>query len=350
MVSLSKNNAVVNQIRYEFEQRPKPGEVLEVLPGIKWLRMPLPMMLGSINLWLLRDNDGWTVVDTGLGTEATQNVWEQVIVDHLENKPVKQVIVTHLHPDHAGMAGWLCEKYDAPLSMTRTEYLTCRVLAADRGPAPLAGTRFYQAAGYNHEQLERYKKRFGQFGSVIRELPPGFSRLQNGDELDIGDTQWRIIEGNGHSPEHACLFSESRNLIISGDQILPTISSNVSVWPTEPHADPLDLWLASCHNLSKRLPEDVLVLPAHGKPFRGAAFRLAQIIDEHETGLHKLRELCKEPKRALDVFPALFKATINDNNLIMATGEALAHLRYLQARGELGVSRDVDGVDWYEKL
>jgi glyoxylase-like metal-dependent hydrolase (beta-lactamase superfamily II) len=335
-------------LRYEFDFKPETGQAVDIAPGIKWLRLPLPFMLGHINVWLLRDSDGWAIVDTGICTKTTREVWRNVFATYLEGLPVTRVLVTHLHPDHVGCAGWLADEFDVALWMTRTEYLLCRVLLEDTGKEPpKEALKFYSAAGYSAESLERYTALFGRFGTVVAPLPRGYRRLQDGTTLTIGGHRWRVIVGSGHSPEHACLFCEELNLLISGDQILPTISSNVSVYPTEPDSNPLANWFESLNRLKQVLPEDVLVLPAHGKPFRGAHQRLQTLVDEHEEGLFKLRKAIREPKRALDVFPSLFKSRIDENNLIMATGESIAHLHYLYYRNELAIDRDDDGVNWY---
>lgn len=337
-------------IVYEFDRWPELGESIEIFPGIRWLRMPLPFMLGHINLWLLEDGDQWTIVDTGLYTQTTRDHWESVFVEQLVSKPVGRVLVTHLHPDHVGCAGWLTERFAAPLWMSREEYLLCRVLVADTGrEAPAAATAFYAAAGFPETALERYEKTFGRFGSVVSPLPLSYFRISDGMELMIGENLWRVIVGQGHSVEHACLFCENLNLLISGDQILPTISSNVSVYPTEPAANPLRDWLQSLRMLARVLPVDVLVLPAHGKPFRGAGFRLSALIQEHLEGLNRLRELCSKPLRAIDAFPTLFKSNITENNLIMAAGEAIAHLNYLLESGDIETYLDESGTRWYLK-
>jgi len=336
-------------LHYEFDFFPETGQAVDILPGIKWLRLPLPFMLGHINVWLLKDVGGWAIVDTGICTNTTREVWKNVFSEYLGGEPITRVLVTHLHPDHVGCAGWLTDKFDIELWMTRAEYLLCRVLVQDTGQkAPTEALKFYRSAGYSNESLERYTALFGRFGTVVAPLPQSYRRLQEGTLVKIGDYQWRIIVGSGHSPEHACLFCEELNLLISGDQILPTISSNVSVYPTEPAANPLANWFDSLRRLHDILPKDVLVLPAHGKPFRGASDRLQALIDEHESGLAKLRKTICEPKRAVDVFPALFKSRIDDNNLIMATGESLAHLHYLYYRDELTINRDENDVNWYQ--
>jgi len=335
-------------IHYEYEFLPEIGEALDILPGLKWLRLPLPFLLGHINVWLVQDGDGWAIVDTGIFTSTTQEVWKNVFSQHLKDAPITRVLVTHLHPDHAGCAGWLCDRFDVELYMSRDEYLLCRILVSDTGlPAPQEGRRFYHAAGYSEERMRSYIGMFGRFGTVVAPLPQSYHRLYEKIPVNIGQHKWEVITGRGHSPEHACLYCPELNVLISGDQILPTISSNVSVFPTEPAANPLAGWFESLSRLKKLLPDDVLVLPSHGKPFRGVKHRLDALIEEHETGLDKLRVLCRKPSRAIDVFPALFKSEISDSNFMMATGEAIAHLHYLLYEGELTVDKEENGVRWY---
>jgi glyoxylase-like metal-dependent hydrolase (beta-lactamase superfamily II) len=333
---------------YPLASRPETGETQDVAPGVRWLRLPLPFQLNHINVWLLEDVDGWAIVDTGLFTDTTREIWKQVLENGLGKLPITRLLVTHLHPDHVGCAGWLARKFDIELWMPREEYLLCRVLVADTGkPAPPEGVQFYRGAGFATDDLDRYMEHFGAFGRVVAPLPESYRQLSEGMTVRIGSNRWEVIVGRGHSPEHACLFCRERNLLIAGDQILPTISSNVSVYPTEPAANPLGLWFESLRKFRERLPADVLVLPAHGRPFQGAHPRLEQLIAEHETGLARLRELCVEPCRALDVFPALFKSRITDRNLIMATGEAVSHLNYLIENGEMTRTTDDRGVHWY---
>jgi glyoxylase-like metal-dependent hydrolase (beta-lactamase superfamily II) len=335
-------------ISYEFSERPEAGEVMRIMPGVKWLRMPLPFTLGHINLWLLEHDSGWVIVDTGVFTDESKAVWRHTFADGMEGRPVRRLIVTHLHPDHAGCAGWLAEELDIELLMTREEYLLCRILVGDTGrSAPEVGVRFYKEAGYSPKALDTYQERFGMFGKYVSPLPESYRRLRDGDVLRIGNNEWQVIVGRGHSPEHACLYCAGLNVLISGDQILPTISSNISVHPTEPHANPLADWMDSLRDFKQKIPDDALVLPAHGKPFRGVQRRLDQLIHEHEACLVELYEACKEPKRAIDTFSALFKGTINDSNLMFATGESIAHLNYLMSTGSVKVSADDDGIKWY---
>lgn len=336
-------------IQYEFHQTPIKGSSRDVVAGVKWLRMPLPFRLGHINLWLLRDRDGWTIVDTGIYSKKSRDTWKSVFAHQLNGGSIDRVIVTHLHPDHAGCAGWLTERFAVSLWMPREEYLMCRLLRTDSGDAAKRqADRFYTSAGLTSRELEHYREMFGFFGRLVAPLPLTFRRLRDDMTLLIGNNEWRVIIGRGHSPEHACLYCPGLNVLISGDQVLPTISPNVSVYPTEPAANPLADWFISMARLRDLLPEDVLVLPSHGRPFRGLHQRLEQLQNEHETGLDNLRDLCRTSKRAVDVFPALFKRDIKPDSLIMATGEALAHLNYLQQRGELQFNLDDQSVGWYQ--
>jgi glyoxylase-like metal-dependent hydrolase (beta-lactamase superfamily II) len=338
-------------LHYPFDLRPELGSAIEVRPGIWWIRMRLPMQLNHINLWLLEDDSGWTAVDCGIKNDDTTQAWEMLFAGPMRGLPIKRVIVTHMHPDHIGLAGWLVRRFGVDLWISRTEYLMCRNLSADTGlEAPAEGLSFYRAAGYPDDLLESYKARFGGFGHGVYKLPNAFRRICDGDEIEIGGRIWRIVSGNGHSPEHSCLWCPEENVFISGDQILPRISSNVSVHPTEPDANSLQDWLDSCAKLKAIVPEDALVLPSHNEPFHGAGQRLQELIDMHETNMEKVHALCVEPKRAVDCFPALFRSRITQGNYMMATGESLAHLNCLSARGRLVRRADKNHVNWYESV
>lgn len=335
-------------LTYEFEKTPDPGTSMPVAEGVNWLRMPLPFALSHINLWLLEDHAGWTIVDTGVDSVDSHAVWERMLGEMARRGPVERVLLTHMHPDHSGCAGWLCRRLGAALWMSREEYLLCRILTADTGrEAPPAGIDFYHAAGFPADALHRYQELFGMFGRFVSGLPEAFTRLKDGDLLDINGKDWEVIIGRGHSPEHACLFSAEDNLLIAGDQLLPTISSNVSVFPTEPLADPLAEWMNSLRELKQRVSVDVLTLPAHGRPFRGAHGRLDGLVAEHEACLEALLAHCRTPRRAIDVFSALFKSPIRDSSLIMATGESIAHLNYLINQGLMRRTVDDNGIHWY---
>lgn len=337
-------------LRYPFDRVPEPAEMMEAAPGIWWVRMPLPFQLDHINLWLLEDGEGWTVVDTGVASDEVKALWREIFKTGLRGKPVTGLVVTHLHPDHVGLAGWFTRKWNIELRMSRTDFLMCRNLVLDTGrDAPQEALDFYRAAGFSQRGVESYRKRFGGFGERVSRLPDIFRRLREGDELRIGGRTWRVVVGSGHAPEHVCLFCEEDRILISGDQVLPRISSNVSVHPTEAYENPLEDWIDSCKRIRANLPGDVLVLPAHNEPFYGLHERMTQLIDGHEDGLAKLLDMLDEPKRAIDVFPALFKRKIGPEVFFMATGESLAHLNCLIGRGLATVSRDEKGVDWYRR-
>jgi glyoxylase-like metal-dependent hydrolase (beta-lactamase superfamily II) len=350
MSDISQATIESGDLRYPFDRVPEPAEMVEAAPGIWWVRMPLPFQLDHINLWLIEDGEGWTVVDTGVASDEVKALWREVFKTGLGGKPVTGLVVTHLHPDHVGLAGWFSRKWGVDLHMSRTDFLMCKTLVLDTGrDAPQEALDFYRAAGFSERGVESYRQRFGGFGKGVSRLPDIFRRLREGDELEIGGRTWRVVVGSGHAPEHVCLYCEEGKVLISGDQVLPRISSNVSVHPTEAYENPLEDWIESCKRLRATLPNDVLVLPAHNEPFYGLHERLTQLIDGHEDGLAKLLAMLDEPKRAIDVFPALFKRKIGPEVFFMATGESLAHLNCLLGRGLATVSRDEKGVNWYSR-
>lgn len=330
---------------------PSVGEAIRIANGISWARIPMPGSLGHINSWLLDDdaNDGVAVVDTGICLTMCSDAWKALYVGALAEKTITRVIGTHLHPDHIGLAGWIAKKRGVKLWMTRGEMLTARAIVADSSDTPpdevVAQSR---AAGWDEAALEAAKSRgWNMFQRMIFPLPRSYVRMQDGDRLDMGAQKWRVVTGSGHSPEHACLWNEQEGVLVSGDQVLPRISSNVSVNITEPDADPLGEWLASIDKLLATIPADVTVCPAHGEPFKGLHVRLMALRDEHRMRLYNLAEAAaKAPMRAVDSFPLLFNRPIGEHNQGLATGEALAHLKRLEVEGRVR-REDRDGVWWY---
>lgn len=330
---------------------PAPGHWTEVAPGVRWIRLPMPFRLDHINVWALDDGEGWALVDTGLNTEATVKAWQALLADGPMARPLTNVYVTHMHPDHVGLAGWFTRRAGVPLWITRLEYLSCRSAVADMGrEAPADGVKFYRRAGWSPAAIDGYRSRFGGFGKQIHALPDSFRRLQDGDEVRIGAHTWRVLVGTGHSPEHACLHCPQLKLLISGDQVLPRISSNVSVHPMEPEADPMADWYASLAKLKAQVPDDVLVLPAHNDCFRGLHARLDALARGQDKALERLRRSLREPRRIVDAFGALFARPIDEGDaalLSLATGESVACMNHLIARGEVRREIDADGVGWY---
>ena len=331
---------------------PEPGGLVTVAPGVHWIRLRLPFRLDHINVWALEEGDGWTLVDTGIRTEENVATWRALTARPPLDRPLKRVIATHMHPDHVGMAGWLTRQYGIELWISRLEYLSCRTLLSDTArEAPADALKFFRRAGWSENAIESYRARFGNFGRLIHALPDSFRRIKDGDRIGIGGNTWEVVTGYGHSPEHSCLYCAELGLFISGDQVLPKISSNVSVHPMEPHANPMADWYESMGRIQALVPDSVLTLPAHNDCFRGLHARLAHLKTGQDNALEGLRSLLEQPKRIVDTFSTLFRRPVSeaDGQLLgLATGEATACINFLLARGE--IRQDViDGVAWYRR-
>jgi len=308
--------------------------VIQLADGVGWTRSPVPGSLKHINLWLLDDGDGIAIVDTGLAIPPAREAWEVLFAGPLAGRRVTRIVCTHFHPDHVGLAGWLCERFGVRLWMTRGEWLFARMLTADvRDAPPAEAIDYWRGIGWSEARIAAESaKGWGRFASAVSPLPVAYVRLQDGDRLRIGARHWRIVTGSGHSPEHACLVDDEGGLMLSGDQVLPRITSNVSLGLSEPEADPLGEWLASIAKL-KQLPDSLLVLPAHGEPFTGLHARLDALAAGHEGRLDALHAHLADWRRVPDCFHILFGRQIGDDDFGLAAGEAMAHLRHLEVTG-----------------
>ena len=329
---------------------PALGATLEVQPGVLWIRMPLPFRLDHVNLWALRDRDGWTLVDTGVWTKQAMAVWEQLFDEVLGGLPVTRVICTHRHADHAGLAGWLVERFGCELWMPHIEYHACNAARLQGREAPEVELAFYRRAGWNDSALAYWRDNYGGISSMVHPLPERFRRIGDGDVLSIGEHDWQVIVGQGHTAEHACLYCAELGLFISGDQVLPLISSNVSVQAREPDGDPLGEWMVSMRRIRDRVSDRVLVLPSHNDCFRGLHARINDLVDSQQRLLERLHAELREPRRSVDIFECLFGRPIGMDDgivLALATGESRANLNCLIAQGQVEIQRDANGVDWY---
>lgn len=335
---------------YVFEGEPALGETMLVAPGIHWLRMPLPFALNHINLWLLEDGDGWTIVDTGICMDDVKAAWETLFAGVMGGRPVKRVIVTHFHPDHAGLAGWLTERFGVPLLMPLTEWTFGRMLSLERDGQSLgAYSTFYRRAGFSAEMMATVSRRLGGYGKIVSTIPSAIERIADGDNIDINGRSWRMIVGRGHSPEHACLYCETADVLISGDQVLPRISPNVSVWPQEPEGQPLALYLETLARLHGDIAGDPLVLPSHNWPFKGLHGRLEDLQAHHAERLDETLDALHAPSSAVEVLRRLFTRELDEHQTFFAIGETLAHLHHLMADGRVVRSSDADGIDVFAR-
>lgn len=327
---------------YPWASPPAGGTLRKVAPGVFWARMPLPFRLDHINLWMLEDGPGWTVVDTGYaGEHTTRHLWEQIFAAGCH--PTR-VIVTHHHADHLGLAGWICAKFGAPLWMSRAEWLNGQLRRHGWSEAQLdSRSEHYRACGLSESELRILRARDGVLARSVATVPSAYCRLAEGQELTIGGTVWQVIVGEGHSPEHVALYSPASGVLLSGDQILPTISPHVGVWPEEPDANPLGAFLASLKKFL-RLPQDTLVLPAHGLPFRGLHARVHSLLAHHTRRLEQTEDECRTWRSGAEIAALLFRSNLDPHQLALALSESLAHLHQLKANDQLEVAIDATGV------
>jgi glyoxylase-like metal-dependent hydrolase (beta-lactamase superfamily II) len=335
----------LSPLQYPWPQTPDPGTTIEVAPGIHWLSMPLPFQLDHINLWLVRDDEAWTIVDTGIGNEQTRALWEKLFERFA---PIQRVVLTHYHPDHAGNAAWLCRRFGVELWTTQGEYLTAHaVRGSAAGYTTEAVLAVFRRNGLDDERSKAMSSGRNRYAELVPEFPHSYRRIIDGDDVQIGRNQWRAIIGHGHAPEHMSLYCEALNVVIAGDMLLSTISTNVSVWSIDPQGDPLRLFLESIARY-RELPDNVLVLPSHGKPFRGAHARVEQLEKHHEARLGELKQaLAVKPQAAADLLGVLFRRPLDSHQTFFAMGEAIAHLHYLYYAGEAGRAVGTDGVMRY---
>jgi glyoxylase-like metal-dependent hydrolase (beta-lactamase superfamily II) len=334
---------------------PAHGAMLEPAPGVRWLRMGLPFALDHINLWLLADGSAdapsWTVVDCGVATDATMSAWQAVFDHACVGVPVGRVLATHCHPDHVGLADWLCKRWHVPLWMSAGEYAFARMMAAALpGADGTAALPHFRKHGLDDAaMIAQLEGRRSYYPSLVPAVPAAYRRLCDGDVVTIGAHGWRVITGYGHSPEHVSLYCADLNVLISGDMVLPRISTNVSVFAIEPEGDPLRLYLASLDKFAE-LPADVLVLPSHGRPFRGLHTRIAQLREHHRLRLAEVMAACATPQSAAGIVPLMFRRKLDAHQLSFALGEALAHLHYLWLEGKLRRLVAPDGCVTFEVL
>ena len=342
-----------SHLRYPLaEALPRPGTALEITPSIRWLRMPLPFALNHINLWLLRDRDeegrdGWAIVDCGITDEITRAAWTQVFANELQGLPVLRVIVTHMHPDHIGLSHWLTAHWNCQLWISATDWHAAQMASlSTTGVGGNSAADFFASHGLvDPESQDKIRARGRYYPTMVPAVPAQFCRLVDGQQLAIGAHSWRCIVGHGHAPEHISLYAETPDpVLISGDMLLPRISTNVSVFASEPEANPLPMYLASIRKLAE-LPADTLVLPSHGKPFHGLHTRIEQLRAHHEERLAVAMDACRQrPCSAADLLEVLFKRRLDLHQTTFAMGESIAHLHMLWRAGQLRRTRASDGV------
>jgi glyoxylase-like metal-dependent hydrolase (beta-lactamase superfamily II) len=329
---------------------PRPGETREIAPGILWLRMPLPFALNHVNVWLIEERDGYTLVDCGYGDATTRAHWQRHFATTLATRQIRRIVATLCHPDHLGNAAWLASHFGCTITMTQAEFFAAHAMIEQQAGLGQADVRaLFALHGMGAGHLAALEARGNQYHRGVPEAPHAFARVVANDVLTLGGRAFRVVTGYGHSPEHASLASAEARLLISGDMLLPRISTNVAVWSGEPDGDPVARFLASLADF-ERLPPDTLVLPSHGPPFRGIAARVAKLRAHHAERLAELHEAllgAGTPRSAEEVIPVLFRRELDLQQRFFAMGEAIAHLNHLWRGGRAQRRIATDGTIRY---
>ncbi len=335
-----------DKLRFPFPQPPASAAFSEIAPGILWLRIPLPFRLNHINIFLIDDGDGWAVLDTGIANKVTQDIWEALVSGPLKGRKLTRLIVTHFHPDHIGLAGWLAERFGLPLLTTQTTYLQCLNISLSPGAIDAQVYRdFYNRRGLKSEITAVVSTQGHAYLKMVAPLPPIFERIAAGDHLKIGGRDFEVLTGEGHAPEQAMLYCAEDKLFFAADQVMEKISPNVSVWAVDPHGDPLGLYLRSLKDLKSQLPEDVLVLAGHHRPFIGLHERLDELGSHHAHRCDAIREAARQPKSAAELLPAIFHHPLDPHETSFAFSEVLAHMNYMLRKGTLAWAEPQDGIE-----
>ena len=341
--------ADINALNFPVSEPPPTGQTIEIAPGILWTRIPLPFRLNHVNIYLIEDRNGWAVLDTGIDNEATRAVWGALVKGPLAGRPLTRLIVTHFHPDHIGLAGWMCERFSLPLLTTQTSYLSCANISLSPGALDAKPYRdFYLRHGLDAATTQRVATQGHNYLKMVSGLPPTFTRIVAGDRLDIGGRRFDVLTGNGHAPEQAMLYCADANVFLAADQVLAKITPNVSVWAVDPDGDPLGLYIRSLGELKERIPRDALVLPGHQLPFRGLHTRGDQLIAHHEARCAAIAKACaKQPRSAAELVPVLFHIELDPHQMSFAFSEVQAHVNYMLRRSEL---EWIEGSDKVERV
>ena len=332
---------------FPHAEPPATGQTIEVAPGILWTRIPLPFRLNHINVYLIDDGDGWAILDTGIGNAATKAVWDALVSGPLAGRRLTRLIVTHFHPDHIGLAGWLCERFSLPLLTSQTAYLGCLNISLSPGALDAKPYRdFYLRHGLDPETTQRVATQGHGYLKMVSGLPPTFQRLVAGDTLKIGGRTFDILTGNGHAPEQVMLYCAADNIFLAADQVLAKITPNISVWAVDPDGDPLGLYVRSLREIKGQVPADALVLPGHQLPFRGLHTRSDELIAHHEGRCALIADACRAaPRSAAELVPVLFTRELDPHQLSFAFSEVQAHVNYMLGRGELEWTQGADNIE-----
>lgn len=309
----------------------------EVHPGIYRLRLPVPGALRSMNSYLLQEKQGWSVIDPGPNLPGCREEWEAAVDDlGIQFSDIKQILVTHGHIDHVGLAGWLQEQSGAVVFMNKDEYTSTFYPDEKEKADSLFFQNGMASLGINATEIEQLTGIIG-YVTAVMEPWPQVQFLQD-DSLVMGDRTWEVILTTGHTNAHVCLFNREEGLLLSGDQVLPTISTVIR-FPIGVGDNPLRQYLESITRLNEMNPAKIM--PAHGEPFNDMNARIEQLFHHHRERLQLIMDcMSDKPCTARTIVDHLF-GKLDVFNLFLASGEISAHLLLLQSQGKVQISEEL---------
>lgn len=334
-------------LEFPWPAAPDKGTVTPIAPGLFWARLPLPFRLNHVNVWLLEENDGWTVIDTGCATPELIALWETLLTGPMGGRPVLRVVATHGHVDHIGLSGWMVERFGAEFIGTFAEWSWARMIHLPDVPGSIETHRAYLARhGLDRETVQGLVDSRQRFIDLSTPIPGALTEIRDGAMIRLGNRDWRVIVTRGHSFEHASFYDSRSGILIAGDHLLPKISPVIAVYETAPNANPLADYLDSFSQFAD-MPAQTLVLPSHGAPYRGVHTRIGQLRQHHRLRLDEMAGFLSETHTALALARAMFPHVEGHDDTGFALGETLAHINYLLSHGIVREARDRQGRSFY---
>ncbi len=306
--------------------------IVEVSPNIFQVRVPIPFPLRNVQCYLVRETDGWTMVDTGLNYPAALEAWDGAFrALRMKPRDIRRIVLTHTHPDHFGLAGHFQRLADAPVYALNEEIeIIPREWPPEEIAIPLL-SRFFRHHGAPDQVLGRVAGRSREVIEMTNPLPV-LVPLHEGEDIRIGGQPYRVIWVPGHADGHLVLYRRSDGLMFIGDHVLMKITPNIALWP-QLEFNPLQKYLASLDKISQFKTQ--IALPGHRAIVHDVPARVAEIKQHHQVRLHETLVAAGKGNNGYQVARALFPHLVTADDIRLGMIEALSHLEYLTQAGKL---------------